>query len=140
MPNEDNKSDDIYLRMSLKNRILTKLIMRFPAPRIPFFISKKFPSIEGIFHGLIMPLLLFVIGLFMLWLLPTATLMFGFPLNVLITLLVPVSIFAMYIRIELERTMNWWRSIFNNPLTWDSSKSLQELIELFENQEDKKND
>jgi len=74
----------------------------------------------------------------MLWLFPTATLAFAFPLNILIVLLPPTVIFVVYVRIELEKTINWWKNVFGSPITWDSAKTTAELMELFQKQQNKK--
>jgi len=134
---ESNDNNDLLRRLPLKQRILTKLMLKIPVPRIPFFVTRTMPEIEGIFHGLILPLLLSLMMLLMVWLLPTVTLLFGFPLNLFLTLLVPASVFIAYVRIELERTINWWKSVFDSPIEWDSSKSVKELIELLKKQRNK---
>jgi len=123
--------------MSLKYRLFAKILLKLPNPNIPFFVMKRFPLVEGIFYGLMLPVFMFLFGAFMLWLLPTATLVFAFPLNVLIVLLPPTVIFVVYVRMELERTINWWRSVFGSPTVWDSAKSTAELVELFKKQQNK---
>jgi hypothetical protein len=117
---------------------LIKLLLKFPVPGIPFFIVRRLPSLEGIVHGLFLPIFTLLIGLFTLWLIPTSTLLLGFPLNIILTLTVPGLIFAIYIRIELERSINWWRGAFGSQTQRDTSKAVEELVELFKEQQNKK--
>ena len=119
-------------------RLLVKLLRKIPVPRMPFLITRKLPLVEGIFHGMMLPVSVFLTVIFMYWLIPTATLMFGFPLNMVIILIVLGLFVALFARIELERSTHWWRDVFGSPVQWDTSKTLEELAELFKKQQRKK--
>jgi len=84
-----------------------------------------------------MPIFMYLVGVITLWLLVTTTIVVGFPLNIIIVLIPPTVIFAIYVRNQLERAITWWRSTFGSPIKWDSSKSISELIELFKDQQKK---
>ena len=61
----------------------------------------------------------------------------GFPLNYILAFLVP-SVFALFwLRLQLERALNWWKSI-QEPLLWDVEKSVEEYANLLEEQRKKK--
>jgi hypothetical protein len=94
-----------------------------------------FSSFEGIFYAVILPLFVFFSGILVLWLFPMASLAFGFPLNVVVTLLLPAIILVVFLRVQMERKISWWRSIFGPPVEWNPSKSLDELTELFKKQQ-----
>jgi len=135
LPNQRDDLDNLSHEMSPKYRLMVKLLLRLPNPSIPFFILKRLPLLEGIIYGLVMPIFVFLFGAIVLWLFPAATLAFGFPLNVIIVLLLPTIVLVIFIRIQLERTINWWRSVFGSNIEWDSSKSISELIELLKKQQ-----
>ena len=138
MPEQDEDLKTLYSEMQLRYRLLVKLLRKIPIPRMPFFITNKLPLVEGIFHGMMMPIFVFLMGIFMYWLIPTATLVFGFPLNIAVILTVLGLFVALFARIELERSINWWRAVFGTPVQWDTSRTLEELVELFKKQQRKK--
>ncbi len=135
---QDEDLKALYSRMQLRDRVLVKLLMRFPTPRIPFFVVRKLPLVEGIIHGIFVPVFMFLVGLFMFWLIPTMTFVFGFPLNIIITLGVLGLFLAVFVRIELERAIQWWRGAFGSPVQHDTSKTVEELVELFKKQQNRK--
>lgn len=137
MTTKSSDVEKLYQEMPLGYRIFTKLLLKLPSPKIPFFILQRFPLIEGILHGLMMPIFMYLVGVITLWLLVTTTIVVGFPLNIIIVLIPPTVIFAIYVRNQLERAITWWRSTFGSPIKWDSSKSISELIELFKDQQKK---
>jgi len=135
LSNKTSDLEDLYSQMSLKYRCLAKLLLKLPNPSIPFLVLKRLPWIEGIFYGILLPIFVLLSGILTFWLFPAATLRFGFPLNIIILLLLPTAVFAVFVRIQLERTMNLWKSVFSSPKEWESSKSIAELIELFKKQQ-----
>jgi len=138
MPEHDEDLKSLYSRMQLRHRLVVKLLMKIPIPSMPFIITKKLPLLEGIFHGLVLPVFVFLIGIFTYWLIPTATIMLGFPLNIAMILIVLTLPFALFARIELERSIHWWRSAFGSSTQWNTSKTAEELVELFEKQQRKR--
>ncbi|HKZ95017.1 MAG TPA: hypothetical protein VJ249_10645 [Candidatus Bathyarchaeia archaeon] len=138
MSQHEEDLEALYSRMQLRYRVLVRLLMWLPVPRIPFIIVRKLPLIEGILHGIVVPVFVFLVGLFIYWLIPTMTLVFGFPLNIIITLTVLGLFLALFARIELERSIRWWRGAFGSPTQGDPSKALEELVELFKKQQNRK--
>jgi len=132
-----NRSDieNLYREMPLRYRLFSKLLLKLPNPSMPFLVLKRFHLFEGLFYGLLLPLFMFLSGVFLLLLFPVATQTFAFPLNYVVVLILPTVIFLFYVRIELERTINWWRSVFGSPTEWDSAKSVDELIQIFKKQQ-----
>jgi len=138
LPEQDEDLKALYSEMQLRHRLLVKLLRKIPIPRMPFLITRKFPLVEGVFHGMMLPIFVFLVGIFMYWLIPTATLVFGFPLNIAVILTVLSLFVTLFARIELERSIHWWRTVFGSPVQWDTSKTIEELVELFRKQQRKK--
>jgi len=135
LPNQKKDIEDIYQGMPRKYRFLAKLMLKLPNPSIPFFIFKRLPLLEGIFYGIMLPVFAYLYLALMLWLFPLATLAFGFPLNIIIVLVFPTAVFVIFVRIQLERTINWWRSVSSSSKEWDSSKSINEFVDLLKRQQ-----
>ena len=138
MPDQDEDLKTLYSEMPLRYRLLAKLLKKIPIPRMPFLITRKLPLVEGVFHGMMLPIFVFLVGILMFWLIPTATLVFGFPLNIAVLSIVLGLFVALFARIELERSIHWWRAVFGSPAQWDTSKTIEELVELFKKQQRKK--
>lgn len=137
LPSPSDDLENLYREMPLKYRFIVKLLLKLPNPSIPSLVLKRAPFLEGIIAGLILPLLVYLMGIATLWLFVVTTLAIGFPLNYIIVLIPPTIIFIIFIRIQLKRTINLWRSVFGSPTVWDSAKSLDELMELFKKQQNK---
>jgi hypothetical protein len=135
LPNRGKGLQDLHEKILLLYRFLEKLMLRLPNPSFPFFVLRRFSSFEGIFCAVILPLFVFFSGILVLWLFPMASLAFGFPLNVVVTLLPTAMILVVFLRVQMERKISWWRSIFGPPVEWNASKSLDELTELFKKQQ-----
>jgi len=138
-----NKRDleTLYRQMPRRYRFFTRILLKLPNPSMPFFVVKRFHLLEGLLYGLFLPIFMFLSAVFTLILFPTAMLAFAFPLNYIVLLILPSVLFVIFLRIELERTINWWRSVFDAPTEWDTSKSVDELLQLFKKQQNKtKND
>jgi len=135
LPEQDEDLKALYSEMPLRYRLLVKLLRKIPIPRMPFLITRKLPLVEGIFHGMMLPVFVFLVGIFMYWLIPAATHVFGFPMNIAILLIVLSLFVALFARIELERSIHWWKAMFGSPVQWDTSKTLEELVELFKKQQ-----
>lgn len=138
MPREDAYLEKLYSQMPRRYRLVTKLLIRLPDPTIPFFILKKFSMFEGIFYGILLPVFVFMSGVATLWLYPVATAKFGFPLNIVIVLLLPITVFAIAARVELQRAINFWEAINEPSRKLEGSKSIDKLIELFKKQQSNK--
>jgi hypothetical protein len=122
-------------QIPLRYRLLVKAFLKLPNPGIPFFIMRHFPEFEGILWGLVVPLSLGFFIWFDMWFVAFLSLHFSFPLNVIIGFLVPAIPFLFFLRIELERTILWWRNIHEQPKEWQISKKVDELIDLFNRQQ-----
>jgi len=125
----------IILQIPPIYRHAVKLLLKLPEPAIPFFLVRKFPAFEGIFYGILMPLFIFASGILTLWLFPVTSLALGFPLNILITLLIPTTILIIFVRVQLQRTIDFWRAAQESQAEWKISKTASELKELFKKQQ-----
>lgn len=125
-------SRDELEQIPFRYRLLVRILLKFPNPSLPFFILKRFPEFEGILWAIVVPSLLILYFFFMVWLFPFLTMLVGFPLNVIFGFTVPAVIFLFFLRIQIERTIFWWRSIHEQPKEWEPSKRVEELIELIE--------
>ena len=110
-------------------------MLKLPVPNM--FITRRFPVITGLLlYGILPPLIVFFcfFGVFFILTSPVV----GFPLNLILALLVP-GVFALFwLRLQLERAVNWWKSLREQPMLWDVEKSVEEYTNLLEKQRNKK--
>lgn len=125
-------------RIPARYRLLVKIMLKFPNPSLPFLVLKHLPAFEGIFWAILMPLFLAFLGTTYFWFIPFLSVHFPFPLNLIIAFLIPASIFVFFLRIQLERTILWWRSIHEEPREWQTSKRVEEFIEILNKQQKRK--
>ncbi len=106
-----------------------KLVLKIPGT---YYIE----SAGGLFWGILVPTFLileFFLSLFLL-------VYFTFPTNVILILVIPLSTFAMFVKITLKRFINWWNANFGKSgLEWNIDKTLQEYVDLFKRQNKEKN-
>jgi len=115
-------------------RWLLKLFLKLPTPGFPYFVLKRLPEIEGVFWAVGIPVFLVAYFLFSVWLVAFLSLHVVFPLNLMLGLLIPAVIFVFFLRIQLKRTILWWRSLQNPSRRWDVSKAVEEYAELIRKQ------
>lgn len=117
-------------------RLVVKVLLKMPNPSLPFFVLKKFPEFEGILWAVVTPSLLILYFFFNIWLFSLSGLRVGFPINLIVIfgVMIPAVIFVFFLRIQIERTILWWRNIHEPQKEWDAPKRVEELIELFEKQ------
>jgi len=130
-------SREEYERIPPRHRWLLKLVLKFPNPSFPYFLLRKFPEIEGVFWTVVVPVFMSLYFLFNAWLIATLSLFVSFPFNILLGLSIPAIIFLFFLRIQLERTIHWWRNLKSPVREWDISKATKELIELLREQQKK---
>jgi len=111
-----------------------KMLLRLPIPSFPFFILKRLPEFEGIFWGIIAPILLFIYAGFQFWWFVFLSALVGFPLNVIFGFALPAVIIIFLLRIHLGRAILLWKNSREPTKEWFPAKSVEELIELFERQ------
>lgn len=128
-------SRDELERIPLGYRLLVKMLLKLPNPSLPFYVLKHFPELEGVFWALVVPCFLILYFFFNIWLFTFMTLRFSFPLNYVFGVLIPAIIFVFFLRIQLERTILWWKTIHEEPREWQTSKKVEELIELLNRQQ-----
>ena len=114
------------------------------AKELPWFykLALKIPGTDflesagGLFWGVLAPTFLileFFLSLFLL-------MYFTFPMNAILTLVIPLSTFAMFVKITLKRFINWWNAHFEKSgLEWNIDKTLQEYVDLLKSQNKEKN-
>ena len=104
-----------------------KLILRIPGTD---FLERS----GGIFWGIIVPIFLMLEVYLTFFLL----LFFQFPINVFLVGIIPTAILIIFIRINLERFLNWWDSTFGKSrFEWDAEKIVQEYLSLLKKKEEK---
>lgn len=91
-------------------------------------------SASGIFWAIIVPI--FMILNFLNILLISY---FQFPLNVILLSIVPVITFLFFVRVSLERFINWWNSAFST-CEWNLDKAVQEYVNLVNKKQMKSRD
>ena len=106
-----------------------KLVLKIPG-------TDYLESAGGLFWGILVPTFLileFFLSLFLL-------VYFTFPTNVILILVIPLSTFAMFVKITLKRFINWWNANFGKSgLEWNIGKTLQEYVDLLKRQNKEKN-
>ena len=119
-------------------RWLLKLFLKFPSPGFPFFVLKRLPEIEGFFWTVGVPIFLLLYFLFSIWFFAFLSSYVIFPFNVLFGLLVPAVFFVFFLRIELERTILWWRNLQTPSKQWDIPQAVEELAQFLKEQRQRK--
>jgi len=119
-------------------RWLLKLFLKFPNPSLPQFILNKLPWLEGVFWGILVPVFLVSYFFFSIWLLVALTLFMSFPFNVLLWLSLPMIVLVLFLRIEIERTILFWRSLRSKHKDRDIAKVTKEFFLLLEKQQKRK--
>lgn len=122
-------------QIPLRYRWLLKLFLKLPNPSFPYLILKRLPEIEGIFWAFIVPIFVMLYFLFGVWLVSFLSLVVSFPFNVLLGLFIPTAIFILFLRIQLERTIQWWKNLRSGSREWQVSDVAEELIELLRKQQ-----
>jgi len=106
-----------------------RLILKIPGA--DFLVS----SSSGVFWAIVVPVFLvleFFLSIFLI-------LIFPFPVNVLLTAIIPIVVFMIFIKVSLERFMNWWDSIVGeSSLEWDVEKRTREYVAFLEKRKEKK--
>lgn len=111
-------------------RWLLRLLMKLPDPSFPDFILKRLPGIEGIYWAVIVPIFFIIYFFFSIWLVSFLSFNVTFPFNVLFGLSIPAIFLVIFIRVQLERAIAFWRSLKGSEKEWNVSKIVEELEEL----------
>ena len=89
-------------------------------------------SSSGVFWDIVVPIFLvleFFLNLFLL-------VVFPFPINIVLTSIIPVAVLIIFIRISLERFINWWNlNVGENSFKWDVEKTVQEYLAMLKKKE-----
>jgi hypothetical protein len=104
-----------------------RLIMK--APGVDFLVS----SSSGIFWAIIVPIFL-IFEFFLNFML---LVLFPFPINILLASIIPGVILLIFVRISLERFINWWNLNVGSNFKWDVEQSMQEYLTLLKKRERK---
>ncbi len=89
---------------------------------------------SGIFWAIIVPCFLvveFFLSMFLL-------LYFVFPINIIIAGIVPATIFLIFVRISLERFINWWNASIDTGFKWNVERMAQEYIDALKSKKEEK--
>lgn len=104
-----------------------KLILKIPG-------TDFLESAGGIFWGIIVPIFMSLDVYLTLFLL----VFFPFPINVVLIATIPITILLIFIKIILERFINWWNSVFGKSrFEWNVEKAVQEYLSLLKKKEEK---
>ena len=117
-------------------------VRRIDKDKLPWFyrLILKIPGADflenvssGIFWAIAVPIFLileFFLGFFLL-------LYFPFPMNIGMTSIIPALILLMFLRISLERFVNWWNATVKDPQEWNIDKTMPEYLELLKKRNEK---
>lgn len=104
-----------------------KLILKIPG-------TDFLESAGGIFWGIMVPIFMSLDAYLTLFLL----VFFPFPINVVLIATIPITILLIFIKIILERFINWWNSVFGKSrFEWNVEKAVQEYVSLLKKKEEK---
>jgi len=111
----------------VKLPLLYRLILKLP--------KMSLESASGIYWAVVIPVFLvceFVLSFFLL-------ILFPFPINLVMTSVIPIAIFVVFVKVQLERFMNWWNLTFQSePMKWDVKEAVEEYIKLLQKQKSKR--
>jgi sensor histidine kinase YesM len=105
-----------------------RLILKIPGSE---FVES---TSSGIFWGLIVPVFLvleFALNI-------TLLLFFPFPTNIALVIIIPAAILLVFLRVSMERFINWWNSIVDNSFEWNIERTMPEYLDLLKKREEKK--
>lgn len=106
-----------------------RLILKLPKVGLDNFPD----GFQGIFWAIVVPIFM-VIEFFLSFFLLIS---FTFPLNIILTGIIPLAIFVIFVKVTLERFINWWNAIFGEPYTWNIEKAVNEYLNLLRRQNKK---
>ncbi|MGC8998890.1 MAG: hypothetical protein ACP5JW_05800 [Candidatus Bathyarchaeia archaeon] len=115
---------------------------RFEEKNLPWFyrLILKVPGTDflesagGIFWGILIPI--FLIGEFFLSLYLLMT--FPFPVNIILTFIIPAVTFTFFVKVSLRRFINWWNATFGESgFKWDVEKAVEEYVNLLKRRKGK---
>lgn len=102
-----------------------RLILKMPIPTIS--TSVNIPS--GIFWAIILPIFLFLDFFLNIYFL----LRFIFPINIFLVCVVPVAGLVVFVRVTIDRFINWWNSsVVGSYAQRDIKKIVEEYVTLLE--------
>jgi hypothetical protein len=108
-----------------------RLLLKIPIPSISTSIA--IPS--GIFWAVIMPIFLFLDFFINIYFL----IGFPFPINIFLVCVVPIAILVIFVRVTVDRFINWWNSaVVGGYKQRELKKVLQEYLALRENKDKKR--
>ena len=59
----------------------------------------------------------------------------GFPLNVVLGLSLPAAVVVLWLRVQIERTYNFWQNLMKPSTPWNVDEVVKDYLELFDNQQ-----
>jgi hypothetical protein len=105
-----------------------RLLLKVPIPSINTTIDIS----SGIFWAVIFPIFLFLDFFLNIYFL----IGFSFPINIFLVCVVPVAILVIFVRVTIDRFINWWNSAVVGGYTQrELKKVLQEYLALRENKD-----
>jgi len=116
-------------RKSDKDKLpwIYRLILKLPK----LSLESLSEDLQGVYWVVVIPIFLvceFFLSLFLLSAFP-------FPINLVVTSIIPVAILIVFVKIQLERFMNWWDLTFRSqPMRWDVKESVEEYVRLLQKQ------
>jgi len=82
---------------------------------------------SGVFWAIVVPIFLVLNFFFTMFML----IWFSFPLNIILAAIVPVAVFVIFIKICLERFVNWWNLVIGeSDFVWDVETGIKEYMDL----------
>jgi len=96
--------------------ILYRLLIKIPL--------KSLGSSSGIFWAFVCPILVFLSFFFNFFIL----IYFSFPINIILAFVVPAVVFILFVRVILERLINWWNNFVVSRYV---KRNLEEILDEY---------
>jgi hypothetical protein len=89
---------------------------------------------SGVFWAIVVPVFLTLETFLNIFIL----VYFRFPLNIFLASIIPTTIFLIFVRISLQRFINWWNSeVASKGFKWNIEETMQEYLAMLKKKEEK---
>jgi hypothetical protein len=89
---------------------------------------------SGVFWAIVVPVFLTLETFLNIFIL----VYFRFPLNIFLASIIPTTIFLIFVRISLQRFINWWNSeVASKGFKWNMEETMQEYLAMLKKKEEK---
>jgi hypothetical protein len=111
-----------------------RLLLKIPIPGYFDWLSHRRFWVAAFVYALTLS------GLAVFFMLPVWIMVYtyafvGFPLNVVLGLSLPASVVVLWLRVQIERTYNFWQNLMKPSTPWNVDEVVKDYLDLFDNQQ-----